>query len=146
LIKYNTVPDEESVTTVKISNGCHANTSEEEEYTITYDDDDNEKIQRKSVFDETTRHMTKLWINFYASGVNYYTVLANLGIKCKSEITLNGDIKIDCRKVKFELLDSGMYLIPTDGKTKTDLFNALFKASLNTISFTHVPGTSIYSE
>ena len=146
LIKYNTVPDKDSTTTVKISNGCHENTSNEEQYTITYDYDDNVKMQRKSVFDETTRHMTKLWINFYASGENYYTVLANLGIKCKSEITLNGDIKIDCSKVKFELLDSGMYLIPTDGKTKTDLFNALFHASLNTISFTHVPGTAIYSE
>lgn len=146
LIKYNTVPDEESTTTVKISSGYKENSSEEEQYTITYDYDDNLKMQRKSVFDETTRHMTKLWINFYASGENYYTVLANLGIKCKSEITLNGDVKIDCSKVRFELLDSGMYLIPTDGKTKTDLFNALFKASLNTISFTHVPGTAIYSE
>lgn len=146
LIKYNTVPDEDSVTTVKISSGYKENSETANEYTITYNYDDNLKMQRKSVFDETTRHMTKLWINFYASGENYYTVLANLGIKCKSEITLNGDIKIDCSKVKFELLDSGMYLIPTDGKTKTDLFNALFKASLNTISFTHVPGTSIYSE
>ena len=145
LIKYNTVPDKESTTTIKISNGCYANSSDEETYTITYDYDDNLKIQRKTVFDETTRHVTKLWINFYASGENYYTVLANLGLKCKSEITLNGDVKIDCSKVRFELLDSGMYLIPTDGKTKTDLFNALFKASLNTISFTHVPGTTIYS-
>ena len=145
LIKYNTVPDKESTTTIKISNGCYANSSDEETYTITYDYDDNLKIQRKTVFDETTRHVTKLWINFYASGENYYTVLANLGLKCKSEITLNGDVKIDCSKVRFELLDSGMYLIPRDGKTKTDLFNALFKASLNTISFTHVPGTTIYS-
>jgi hypothetical protein len=55
-------------------------------------------------------------------------------------------IKVDCSKVKFELLDSGMYLVPTDGKTKTDLFNFVNEAYIEKVTFTHVPGTAIYSE
>lgn len=149
LIKYNTVPDEESVTTVKISNGCHANVQAAELYEIEYDDDDNEKIGKKTKFDYATRHVTKLWLNYYGTGVNWYTTLAHLAINCKSNITLvRGDmsIKVDCSKVKFELLDSGMYLVPTDGKTKTDLFNFANEANIEKVTFTHVPGTAIYSE
>jgi hypothetical protein len=45
-----------------------------------------------------------------------------------------------------------MYLIPTDGKTKTDLFNFVHNGDIEKtsyikkITFTHVPGTVIYSE
>jgi len=155
LIKYNTVPDEESVTTVKISSGYKENSETVVPYKIEYDDDINKKIREKTVKDRSIRHITKLWINYYGSNGNWYTVLSNLAIKCKSNITLAQDdtsITVDCSKVKFELLDSGMYLIPTDGKTKTDLFNFVHNGDIEKtsyikkITFTHVPGTSIYSE